>query len=168
MPVFSRQRLYFFFRGSRVALMIRGTLIFILLLELSNITYAQEAVVSSYINSVDTRDEWTEILVLQDDLDMRNWSLRDNNSNQNSWQTGISFNNIAFWNHVRAGTIIMIWHRQYPSTSSTVKHPLDINPGDGYLELHANDPVYFNGGAFGTSPTFNGATLNILQHCRKV
>ncbi len=161
MPVFSRQRLYFFFRGSRVALMIRGTLIFILLLELSNITYAQEAVVSSYINSVDTRDEWTEILVLQDDLDMRNWSLRDNNSNQNSWQTGISFNNIAFWNHVRAGTIIMIWHRQYPSTSSTVKHPLDINPGDGYLELHANDPVYFNGGAFGTSPTFNGATLNI-------
>ncbi len=122
---------------------------------------AQDAVVSSYFNAADPRDEWTEILVIQDNLDMRNWKFRDNSSDQDNWSTEISFNNITFWSHMRAGTIIIIWHRQYPSNSTTVKHTLDINPADGYLELHANDPAYFSGGNFGPSPNFNGATLNI-------
>ena len=122
---------------------------------------AQQAVISSYFNTGDPRDEWTEILVTQDDLDMRNWTLRDNNSTQSSWQQFITFNNIPFWNHLRAGTVIMIWHRQFPSNSTTVAHPLDINGNDGYLEVSANDPAYFTGGNFGTGPLYAGNTLNI-------
>jgi hypothetical protein len=122
---------------------------------------AQEAVVSSYFNAADPRDEWTEILIIQDNLDIRNWTLRDNSSDQDNWSTEITFNNNVFWSHLRAGTIIIIWHRQYPSTSTTIKNPFDEDASDGYLELHANDAVYFTGGIFGPNPGYNGETLNI-------
>jgi len=147
--------------GKRIYIAIRLMLLFFAFFVFPGIAVSQVAVVSSYFNAADPRDEWTEILVIQDTLDMRNWSLRDNSSTQDNWSTPIVFNNIPFWEHMRAGTIIMIWHRQYPAASTTVKHPLDFNPSDGYLELHANDPVYFTGGTFGTSPSFNGSTLNI-------
>jgi hypothetical protein len=60
---------------------------------------AQEAVVSSYFNAADPRDEWTEILIIQDNLDIRNWTLRDNSSDQDNWSTEITFNNNVFWSH---------------------------------------------------------------------
>ena len=39
-------------------------------------------VVSSYFNAVDARDEWTELLVIEDNLDVKNWTFGDNNSAQ--------------------------------------------------------------------------------------
>ena len=124
---------------------------------------SQNIVVSSYRNDAisggDPRDEWTELLVIDDNIDLRNYSLRDNNGSQTAWQPAITFNNIAFWNHLRAGTIIIVWHRAVGSNSVT--HPLDINKSDGYIEVHANDPTYFSGGNFGTSPSYLGPTLNI-------
>jgi gliding motility-associated-like protein len=115
--------------------------------------------ISSYFNALDPRDEWTELIVVADNVDMRNWTLQDNNSAQTTFQPLITFNNIAFWNNMRAGTIIMIWHRQV-ATSGT-PHPTDNNKADGYVEVSANDVTYFNGGTFGTAPTYAGATLNI-------
>jgi len=138
----------------------RCVLVHILFITIINGIRAQEAVVSSYFNAADQRDEWIEILVIQDNLDMRNWSLRDDNSTQSAWQPQIIFNNIPFWSHMRTGTIIIIWNRQYPSSSTTILNPLDIISDDGYIEVHANDIAYFNGGNFGSSPTFAGATLN--------
>jgi len=126
-------------------------------------SFAQNVVVSSYRNDAiaggDPRDEWTELLVIDDNVDLRNYTLRDNNSTQTAWQTPITFNNTAFWNNMRAGTIIIVWHRAVGS--NTVTHPLDINKSDGYIEVHANDPAYFTGGDFGTAPSFAGSTLNI-------
>jgi hypothetical protein len=116
-------------------------------------------VISSYLNMTDPRDEWTELLVVADNVDMRNWSLQDNNAAQGAFQPQINFNNIPFWNNLRAGTIIIIWHRQFGSTGSS--HPTDNNKTDGYVEVYANDATYFNGGSFGTSPLFAGNTLNI-------
>jgi gliding motility-associated-like protein len=115
-------------------------------------------VVSSYFNppnvpNATQSDEWTELFVVNDDVDMRNWTLGDNNATQTLWSTPITFNNIPFWNHVRAGTIIMIWHRGL--NSANVPHVTDANADDGYLELSATDAAYFNGGNFG------GNTLNI-------
>jgi len=140
----------------------------ILLILIFNIVFcgiltSQNIVVSSYRNDAisggDPRDEWTELLVIDDNVDLRNYTLRDNNGSQTGWQPAITFNNIAFWNNMRAGTIIIVWHRAVGSNSLT--HPLDINKSDGYIEVHANDPVYFTGGNFGTSPTYSGPTLNI-------
>jgi len=116
-------------------------------------------VVSSYFNSVDPRDEWTELLVVADNVDMRNWTLQDNNSTQTSWQPQITFNNIPFWNNMRSGSIIMIWHRSIGTAGNT--HPADANKLDGYIETSANNVNYFGGGSFGTAPTFAGPTLNV-------
>jgi gliding motility-associated-like protein len=116
-------------------------------------------VISSYYNAADPRDEWSELLVVTDNTNMVNWIYQDNNAAQSNWQPAIIFNNPLFWKNMRAGTIIMIWHRQVGSTG--ISHPLDVNKTDGYIEVSANDTTYFSGGNFGTAPLFNGPTLNI-------
>lgn len=126
---------------------------------LFSIAQAQSVAVSTYFNAADPRDEWIELIVLTDNTDMRSWTIRDNNSSQNSWQTAITFNNIAFWNNMRAGTIIMIWNRVIASDGSTA-HPSDVNKDDGYIELNAQNTTYFTGGSFGSSPTWAGNSLN--------
>ncbi len=129
-------------------------LVFFIFLVFLTSLKAQEAVVSSYFNSsfntTSTQsEEWTELLVIQDNLDMRNWTLGDNNSVQLSWQTPIIFKNIPFWEHMRAGTIILIWHRSKDAIGNN--YVQDINPNDGYIELAANNLTYFSGGDFTTS-----------------
>jgi gliding motility-associated-like protein len=116
-------------------------------------------VVSSYYNSADPRDEWSELLVVADNTNMTNWIYQDNNSNQTQWQPSITFSNPIFWDHMRAGTVIIIWHRQV--SSSGVVHTVDVNKNDGYVEVAANDPAYFSGGNFGTNPLYAGPTLNL-------
>jgi len=115
--------------------------------------------ISSYFNSADPRDEWSELLVVADKVDMRNWSLQDNNAAQTAFQPQIIFNNIPFWNNMRGGTIIMIWHR--PAGTTGISHPTVVTKQAGYIEISANDPAYFNGGSFGTAPLYAGNTLNI-------
>ncbi len=140
--------------------MLRIFFLFFLLIASSDI-FAQSVVVSSYYNAADPRDEWTELLVIDDNTDIRNWTLQDNNSNQNAFQPWINFANIALWNNLRAGTIIMVWHRSIGSTGTS--HPIDQDKSDGYLEVSANDPAFFilTNASFGTSPLFAGATLNV-------
>jgi len=116
-------------------------------------------VISSYYNDADPRDEWSELLVVADNTDMYGWNYQDNNATQTNWQPAITFNNPLFWKNMRAGTIIMIWHRQIGSTG--IPHPSDANKADGYIEVSANDPTYFSGGNFGTAPLYAGPTLNI-------
>ena len=123
-------------------------------------SFAQSVVVSSYFNAADARDEWTELLVVTDNTDMRGWTIRDDNSSQSGWQTAVTFDNIAFWNNMRAGTIILLWHRPVASDGTTA-HPSDVNKADGYIELDATNASYFSGGAFGTAPSWAGASLNI-------
>lgn len=119
-------------------------------------------VINSYYNAADPRDEWTELLVTQDNTDLRNFTLRDNNKDQSNWQEGITFNNIDLWNHLRAGTIIKLWHRDIDSQDpSPNPHPPDLSPADGYLEVHANDPYCFTGGNFGNYPNYGGPSLSI-------
>lgn len=119
---------------------------------------AQKVVVNEYFNAVDPRDEWMELIVVTDNTDMRNWTVRDNNSSQTAWQTAVTFNNISFWNNMRSGTIIVIWNR--PITSGLVVHPIDVIKADGYIELDATNTTYFTGGSFGSSPTWGGNTLD--------
>ncbi len=115
--------------------------------------------ISSYFNAADPRDEWSELLVTADNTDMRNWTFGDNNASQGSFQPVITFNNISLWNNLRAGTVIMIWHRSV--SAAGVTYPVDADKSDGYIEVAANDPAWFTGGTFGTNPNYNGATLNI-------
>ena len=120
---------------------------------------AQDVVISGYFNAADVRDEWTEILVVGDNVDMRSWTLRDNNSTQTSWQPEITFLNIPFWSALRSGTVIMLYHRVINSASVTYMQ--DTDPSDGYIQLNLQNTNYFSGGAFGTSPSWSGNSMNI-------
>ncbi len=121
--------------------------------------FSASVVVSEYFNDSDPRDEWIELIVVIDNTDMRNWTLRDNNSNTDAWQTEITFNNIAFWNNMRGGTIIKIWNRSRSSSSATTR-TIEVNKDDGYIELYADHATYFTGGDFGASPSYGGSSLN--------
>lgn len=124
--------------------------------------WAQVAVISSYFNvTSEPRDEWTEILITGENVDLNNYTLRDNNSNQTGWtSTFITFSN-PLWSHLRSGTVIVVWHRQFGSSGAM--NPLDVSKDDGYIEVHANDNIYFGGSGFGNPPSFAGNTLNIGQ-----
>lgn len=121
--------------------------------------FSASVIVSEYFNSADPRDEWIELVVVTDNTDMRNWTLRDNNSSTDAWQTSITFQNIAFWNNMRGGTIIKIWNRQRSSTDATIR-TIEVDKNDGYVELYAQHSTYFSGGSFGSDPTWAGNSLN--------
>lgn len=126
----------------------------------SLLAHSQSVVISAYFNAADPRDEWTELLVITDNTDMRSWTIRDNNSTQTSWQTAATFTTNALWNNLRAGTIIMIWHRPVTSNGSTL-HPTDVNKNDGYIEVDLSNSTYFTGAALGSSPSWGGASMNV-------
>ncbi|MEI7979246.1 MAG: hypothetical protein WCI53_10415 [Bacteroidota bacterium] len=122
--------------------------------------FCQNVVVSEYYNEADTRDEWTELLVINDNTDLRNYTLRDNNTSQDNWQTEIIFSNVSLWNNLRAGTIIIIWHRIRSSTVAT-NRVVDTLKTDGYIEVHAQLTGYFIGGDFANAPNWGGTSLSI-------
>ncbi|MDW8349745.1 MAG: S8 family serine peptidase [Verrucomicrobiae bacterium] len=81
--------------------------------------------------------EWIEILVTRQS-DLRNWKLADRNSAE------ITFNNVAFWQNIPAGTLIVIYN------GGDTKDPI-IPPDDNVLLpdkrliLKHNDSAYFSG-----------------------
>jgi hypothetical protein len=86
----------------------RFSLFFLLVLSYYN-SFSQSVVVSEYFNAANTRDEWIELLITQDQTSLVGFTLRDNNANQTSWQSEITFSNNSLWANLRAGTIIVIW-----------------------------------------------------------
>jgi gliding motility-associated-like protein len=116
-------------------------------------------VISSYYNAASPLDEWTELVVIKDNTNMNFWKLQDCDSTQTIWRPAIIFNEPNNnWKHMRAGTIIIIYHRFEGGYGE------DVGISDGYLQLAADDHTlfpYFSGGSFGTFPLYNGPTLNI-------
>jgi hypothetical protein len=121
--------------------------------------YSQAVVVNGFFNESTANDEWTELLVINDNTDMRGWSIRDNNSSHTSWQTAFVFTNNSLWNNLRSGTVIMVWHRAL--NSGGVAHPIDVNKDDGYIEINVQNATYFSGGS-GTSMDIAG-TGDIIE-----
>lgn len=52
--------------------------------------HSQAVVISEYYND-NPPQEWTELLVIQDDLDLRGWIVTDNNASQTARQGGSVF-----------------------------------------------------------------------------
>lgn len=135
--------------------------LFFIWISLSLSGFSQSIVVSEYLNAADVRDEWIELVVVQDNLNIVGYTLRDNNANQTAWQNEIVFANHSIWQNLRAGTIIVIWSRQINSALSN--NPIDTFATDGYIELNAQLTGFFSGGSFGTSPSWSGNSLNIAS-----
>lgn len=121
-------------------------------------SFAQPAVVSEYYND-NPPQEWTEILVLEDNLDLRGWVVTDNNATQTARQGGVRFKSIPYWQHVRAGTIIGIWHRDYISKAP---QDFDTSIADGRVMLAKNDTRFFDPYA-APGVQFPDAPMNLAQ-----
>lgn len=113
-------------------------------------------VINSYFNAGSPNDEWTELVVVQDNLDLRGWNLRDNNATQDSWQEPIFFKNTPFWQNLRKGTIIIINHR-----SGSL--PFDDLKADGFIRVSADDSRFFSGGSFPNSTLSIAGAGDLLE-----
>lgn len=115
---------------------------------------SQEAVISEYYNDSEFKNEWTEILVTKDFVNLNGYILRDNSERYNDgnyWQGGVIFSNNSLWKNLRIGTVIVINHRGTDAP--------DTDPSDGYIEVDAENPTYFN------KYDWNGiASLSIQQY----
>ncbi|MDF1547677.1 MAG: hypothetical protein P1P88_07630, partial [Bacteroidales bacterium] len=66
---------------------------------------------NEYYNAQNPSDEWVELLVVSDYINLVNYTLRDtkfNNGMADSWAGGVQFANNDLWRELRAGTVIVI------------------------------------------------------------
>ena len=103
-----------------------------------HIAKSQEVVISEYYNGASPSDDWTELLVTQDNISLENYFFKDYHDtgvNPIEYSIGLQFQYHSLWQNLRAGTIIVIHHR-----GNTL---VDVNKEDGYIELGAENTEYF-------------------------
>lgn len=107
---------------------------------LSQRASAQEIIINELFNS-GGNDEWVELLVVQDSLDLRGWSLRDYSSGGVAQQP-LNFTNHALWSSLRKGTLIIVARPENTSLSE------DLDPSDYLLVVKSSNSLYFTGTVF--------------------
>ena len=106
----------------------------------SALVSAQKIVVSEYRNDVSQDAEFTEILVIEDDVDLRGMMVVDNRGDGDRQQSGPQFKDLEKFAHVRAGTIFLLWH----GSRSSRQIDEDTSLADGYMEVSQSDGRFFN------------------------
>ena len=117
---------------------------------------AQSVVVSEYRNDISQDAEFTEIFVVDDNVDLRGFIVTDNRGPGDLRQSGPQFKNLDKFAHVRAGTIILFWHGA--RTSPQVNE--DTSLADGYMEVSQSDGRFFNIIQVDGSGSATGMNLN--------
>lgn len=116
---------------------------------------AQDVVISEYKNIVAVpAGEYTELLVIKDNIDLVGFTLRDNSAG-GTWQGGITFKNVPLFKNLRAGTVMIIFHRGINGSP-------DANTNDGSIILSAEEVAYFDKVLFATSD-WSANALNVAQ-----
>jgi hypothetical protein len=118
---------------------------------------APVAFINELHNAASQADEWTEIVVVKDDLDLRGYYIGDNNGTTDSWQPKLQFDNVPLWQHLRAGTWIIISHSKTDQDCQAFVEDLDAS--DGLLKVCAktSGSPYFSGGSGTTTLFLNGS-----------
>jgi phosphatidylserine/phosphatidylglycerophosphate/cardiolipin synthase-like enzyme len=106
---------------------------------------AQGIIINELYNS-SGNDEWLELLVVADSVDLRGWDLRDFSSGGTP-QNPLVFSNAALWQNLRKGTLIVIGRAE----TALIE---DTDPGDFLLVIRTDDALYFSGTPF----SFAGAS----------
>lgn len=124
-------------------------LIFFLLMLFSFRLWAQpqplDVIINEIYNDGNSNLEWTEIIVVKDNISLAGCFLGDNNATTSSWQPKIRFTNNMLWQRLRAGTYIVINHAIGPDNCSL--QPEDVDKSDGFIRVCSKNPLYFTGGS---------------------
>ncbi|HCN05384.1 MAG TPA: hypothetical protein DIS79_07160 [Bacteroidetes bacterium] len=115
-----------------------------------SVASAQDVVVSEYFNEVNPEQEWTEILVIKDDMNLVGYHVTDHEGQHERRIGGFTFRDVALWRHVRAGTIIVVFHRDVPANTRR-----DDNPDDGFLQFSKFDAAVFDPFLAADGPNIN-------------
>lgn len=136
----------------------RNQVIILVLLWSSTAVFAQipPVVINSYRDSSLDHEEWTELIVTQDDVDLRGFTIRDNSSS-GGWQPFVRFKNIDYWNHLRRGTIIVLIHRN-PTPLTILANQLNTDKRDGYIALSLENVNYFE---YESGSTINMTSMSL-------
>jgi len=121
-------------------------ILFVLALSIawSKVATAQEIVVNEYYNTSSQNEEWTELVVVKDNLNLSGWFLGDNNAGTSNWQAKIEFKNVPLWKNLRSGTIIIIDHA---SNLSNCDDATDVDKSDGFIRVCCRNQTFFSGGS---------------------
>lgn len=111
-----------------------------------------DVIINEIHNQTNQNLEWTEILVVKDNISLAGFYFGDNNGVTNSWQPKIRFTNNVLWQRLRAGTYIIINHAN--STANCGEQRQDFDKSDGFIRVCSKNTTYFSGG------TGNSLALN--------
>lgn len=125
-----------------------NSLFFTLLFSIS--IFSQPIIINELYNS-GGNDEWMELLVLQDGLDLRNWDIRDFSSSGGA-QAPLVFSNNALWSSLRKGTVIIVAR---PENSFSE----DLDPSDYLLIVKSSNALYFSGNVFSIAGTSDAVQI---------
>jgi hypothetical protein len=125
------------------------SLIFFLLFLCSLRLWAQlqpmDVIVNEIYNDGNSNLEWTEIMVVKDNVSLAGCFLGDNNAITSSWQPKIRFTNHPLWQGLRSGTYIVINHAIGSDNCSL--QPEDVDKSDGFIRVCSKNSLYFTGGS---------------------
>ena len=106
---------------------------------LSGSLSAQSVIINEVYNS-SGNDEWIELLVVQDSVDLRNWDIRDF-SISGTAQQPLVFSNQSLWSNLKKGTVLIVAKAENSFSE-------DLDPSDYLLIVKSNNALYFSGNAF--------------------
>lgn len=115
-----------------------------LFLLLSTTTICQSVVINKYYNSGSTADK-IELLVIQDNLDMRGMIIKNFSGNMAADAGGkFTFTNNSLWSSVKKGTLIVL------SNDATTVQDFAVSCADHNLTVNLTNTTYFtnSGGTF--------------------
>lgn len=112
----------------------------IILIVLSSLLLNAQSIIFNELYNSGGNDEWIELLVLQDNLDLRGWSLRDYSSS-GAAQLPLNFTNHETWSNLKKGTIIVIGRPENTFAE-------DLDPSDYSITVKSSNALFFSGTVF--------------------
>jgi len=100
---------------------------------------AQSVIINEIYNS-SASDEWIELLVVQDALDMRGFSIRDFSSSGTA-QAPLNLTSNALWSSIRKGTIIVVARPENTFAE-------DLDASDNVMVIKTSNSLYCTGNPF--------------------
>ncbi|MFH2004252.1 MAG: hypothetical protein ABIK27_05895, partial [Bacteroidota bacterium] len=113
--------------------------IFALMMFATSAIFSQQISINELFNGSAQTDEWIELLVVQDGLDIRGWDLRDFSSTGGP-QAPLVFSSNSLWSNLKSGTLIVI--------TQVTTHIEDFDASDYVVTIKTSNSTYFSGNPF--------------------